>query len=271
MSKIEDLKANFSDFNRPNLYGVYISPKANFYNQGDRNLIGMLAHEATYPGFTFTTEGFWSNNVQTQFINKIDYDPITFSFYIDRDNNILKFFDAWKKQILDEYYRLRFYDEYISTIEIELMDRQLNTTAIATIIDAFPVNIEPIQLAYSQNDTVMSITVSFQFKKVDYFIVDTQAQPKSDLAMKTKSWKDYVTLENLRRGVNLVSKIKSYRRIVENPNAYDIVTNARRAWSKTGSNGTLFGSGNKSSSDGSSSHLIANASKAFNITRNISA
>lgn len=227
MTKINDFKTSFSDFLRPNLYAVYFFPKKNFFQQ-DKNQIGMLSHETTFPFMTFTTNSFWYNNKETFFVNKIDYDPASFNFYVDRDNIILGFFDAWIKQIIDSEHRLGYYDDYVSTIEVELFDRQMKTSAIATIIDAYPVNITSMDLAYAQNDAILNLNVSFQFRDIEYNFVKAGAQQKDQTAKKVKSWKDFLTLGNLRRGVNTLSKIKNYRRMIENGSTYDIVTNARK-------------------------------------------
>ena len=226
-NKIDDLKASFSDFLRPNMYGVYIFPNTTFLSKFQQG-IGMLSHEATFPFYTFTTDEFWYNNKLTAVANKIDYDPAAFSFYVDRDNVILDFFDAWSKQVINHSHQLGYYDDYIARIEVELYDRRLQTVAVATLLDAYPVNIDSLGLGYAQNDEISNLRVTFQFREVEYEMMTVERQSAGAIEQKAKSWRDWLALGNIRRGVNILSKIKNYRRMIENGNVYDAVTNARK-------------------------------------------
>jgi len=230
-SKIDELTSSFSDFLRPNLYAVYIFPKSITTGTG-KNVIGMLCHEAVFPFHTFTTNSYWYNNKETSFINKIDYDPATFTFYVDRDNVLFDFFNKWNKNIYNEDHQFGFYDDYISTIEIEIFDRRMQTSAIATLVDAYPINFQSLDLGYSQNDAVMTFQVSFQFKEVLYNFFKAPKQDPREILPKISSWKDLLTLGNVRRGVNMVSKLKNYRRTIENGNVYDIARIAKKAYNK---------------------------------------
>lgn len=229
MTALTDFASKFNDLARGNLYTIYIFPNKNFYNIQD-NTIGLLAHEATFPYQTFTSKEFNFNNTNTKVANKIDYDPATFSFYTDTSNIINGFFDAWRNEIIDNNGRMGYYDDYISSVDIEVFDRRGNIIATAHLIDAWPSNFASQTLAYNQNDTLLNLQVSFNYKKIEY---EFQASPKQQSAKainKPKTWSDFVNLSNVRRGINLVSKLKSYERTIKNPNAYDIITNSQKAF-----------------------------------------
>lgn len=243
--KINDLTSKFSDFLRPNLYAVYIFPKSNFADYEDYG-IGLLCNQASFPFYTFTTVNAWYNNKQNYLINKIDYDPITFSFFVDKFNKTLKFFDLWRKQIIDDDHKIGFYDDYISFIDIEIIDGNGETAAIATLENAFPINIESIPLSYDANDQIINMSVSFQFNNIIYDFVDRAKQQKIKTSIETPS----NLLSKIRQGVNMVSKIKNYGYMIQNANAYDIVTNSNTAF-------------NRLSSNSGGNDMIGNASKMF--------
>lgn len=243
---ISDLTSNFTDFLRPNLYLTYIMPKKRF---ADFENLGLICNEATFPYHTFNTTDTFYNNRNYSFVNKIDYDPATFSFFVDKFNKTFKFFDAWNKQIIDENFMLGFYDDYVAQIDIELIDRLGDVAAIATLIDAFPVNINSIALSYGENDSVMNMQVSFKFREISYEFIDRPKQQKLDVS-NLSYWKDLFTVGNLRKGVNMISKLKNYRYMIENGNVYDIVSQA----------GSIF-SGIKSSRAGSSIESAVNIFK----------
>jgi len=217
---LDDLKTKFSDFLRPNIYVIYITPNKPFYQQ-DTNLIGILCHEATFPFYTFTTNSFFYNNVETHLLNKIDYDPATFNFYVDKDNVILGFFDAWFKQMINEDHQFGYYDDYISTIDIEMYDRRFQLAAKATLRDAFPINLESMNLAYAQNDTITNLQVSFQFKQIEYTFQRTNKQDFND-----KRGTERRTPIDIVKGINIITKMID-KEPVKNLKTYDIVAKAK--------------------------------------------
>ena len=221
---INDLKSNFSDFIRPNLYAVYIFTKDFVYNEN----IAILTAEATFPFCTFTTNTMNYNNRNVSMVNGIDLDPATFSFYVDRENILMNFFDTWKSKIMNENFQFGYYDDYVAKIEIDIFDRQYQRVSKATLIDAFPVNFNSFSLGYANNDTIQNLEVSFTYKQIEYeyFKVEKQA-PKPPFVED----ENFLTLGNLRRGVNLVSKMKNYVHQIKQGNPHDILSNARHVWS----------------------------------------
>lgn len=268
-TNLSQLSAKFTDFLRPNLYAVYIFPKSNFANYTDLGL-ALLCNEAAFPFFTLITTDVFYNNHENSVVNKIDFDPVSFSFFVDKFNKTLKFFDDWRKIMIDENYMIGFYDDYISQIDIELIDRAGNTAAIASLMDAYPINIEAINLSYGENDTIINLQTSFKFKHIEYSFVDRPQQTAADDAAAPKTWKDYVNLSNIRKGVNMISKIKDYRRMIENGNVYDAVTQAGNIFSitKGSRQGGLLGDAvnifKQPKTSNKSFDIISKAEKLFN-------
>jgi len=217
---LDELKTSFSDFLRPNIYVIYITLNKPFHQQ-DTNLIGILCHEATFPFYTFTTNSFFYNNVESHILNKIDYDPATFNFYVDKDNVILGFFDSWFKRMLNENHQFGYYDDYVSTIDIEMYDRRFQLAAKATLIDAFPINLESLNLAYAQNDAILNLQVSFQFKQIEYTFQRTDKQSFIDKYRLDQNIPTKVT-----KGISIVSKMKDAN-VVKNLSKYDVVAKAK--------------------------------------------
>ena len=71
---------------------------------------------------------------------------------------------------------------------------------------------------------------SFKFKYISYTYIDRPQQTNTPDAV-TKTWKDFITLGNIRKGVNLISKVKEYRRMIENGNVYDVISQAGNVFS----------------------------------------
>ena len=271
---LEHLTAQFTDFLRPNLFEVYIFPKTNFANFDDDG-IGVLCNEASLPFYTFTTTDMFYNNKNYSFVNKIDFDPISISFYVDKFNKVLKFFDLWKNQIIDENYQFGYYDDYISQIMVNVLDTRGEFAVTAILHDAFLLNINPINLAFSESDAVMHMQASFKFNHIDYFFHD-RAKQEGPMQWIKDSGYNWLTLANLRRGINLVEKLKNYRHMIKNGNVYDLISEggnvfntvfkgARQGSVLNGITGIVKKNGyGSNASSSSSTSIVKKASDLFN-------
>lgn len=161
---LENLKASFADFLRPNFYQVTFT--GNLF--GDF-AFGFLTKGATFPFFTYNTTAVQYNNLPRNFVQSIDYDPITFEFLVDDGLKVIRFFDSWRKLVMNDGSRtFNYKDEYSGNIEIELLNRKQFMRAKCTILDAFPVNIDNIPLAMDANDQIMTLSTSFRYDDIIY-------------------------------------------------------------------------------------------------------
>lgn len=161
---LENLKASFSDFLRPNYYGVVFS--GNLFGEQE---FGFLTRGATFPFHTYNTTNAFYNNLSRHYANSVDYDPVTFNFLVDDGLKVLRFFDSWRKLIMNDGSRtFNYKEEYTGNIEVELLNRKQFWRARVTLLDAFPVNMENIALAADSNDQIMELTVSFRYDDVRY-------------------------------------------------------------------------------------------------------
>jgi hypothetical protein len=161
---LENLKASFSDFLRPNLFQVTFS--GNLFGEYE---FGFLTKGATYPFMTYNTTSIQYNNMPRHFAQSVDYDPISFEFMVDDGLKVLRFFDKWRKLVMNDGSRtFNYKDEYSGNIEIELLNRKQFMRAKCTILDAFPVNIDNLALNAETNDQILSMSVSFRYDDVMY-------------------------------------------------------------------------------------------------------
>lgn len=105
----------------------------------------------------------------------VDYggDAITMTFYVDRDMNVKKFFDAWTEYIIDDAnYTVRyqkgdrdFYEAYIQPIDIFQLNEQDQPTYAIKLVDAFPRNIGILELNAASLNTPHRLNVTFAYRK----------------------------------------------------------------------------------------------------------
>jgi hypothetical protein len=86
-------------------------------------------------------------------------------FYVDREMKVKKYFDAWAHLcIASSKFTARYLKEYAFDLQILQLDEQDNTTYNVKLIEAFPTNIGPMQLAQGSNDTFHRLPVTITYR-----------------------------------------------------------------------------------------------------------
>ena len=110
------------------------------------------------------------------------YEPITLSFYVDREMQVKYLFDRWMDKIASPATRkYNYYDDYVCNIAISVFDNYAesspgsrmdsplrwteknNETYVVVLHEAYPKSVSAVQLDQANKD-VMKVTVTFQYK-----------------------------------------------------------------------------------------------------------
>ena len=160
MKGIHAFKAQMSrGFARPNLFKVAISKT----KPSDQPAYQMRCFQAQIPGHNIATTdkdiGFRSIAYQKIFSDMI------LGFYVDADLKQLKYFQQWIDTIVDKTTNHhRYYDDYVGRVTITQENRLGEEVAIWTLHDAYPKQIDPIQLDYGTNDAVMTCNATITYR-----------------------------------------------------------------------------------------------------------
>jgi hypothetical protein len=159
MPTIMDFQAQMKDFMRPNKFNVEIGKT----KTGSRERFVTGCFQAQIPGNTIATTdkdiGFRSVAYQTI------YSDMILGFYCDSKMRELKFWQDWINSIhKKETNQWAYYDDYKSEITITPIDRKDRSVATWTLHDAYPKQIDPIQLDYGTNDAVMTINATITYR-----------------------------------------------------------------------------------------------------------
>ena len=193
MPGITEFKAQFSKgFARPNLFRVAIS-KARTSEQPKYQ---MGCFQAQIPGSNISTTdkdiGFRSVAYQKIFSDVI------LGFYVDEELSELKFWQDWINRIVrSDPNRHEYYDEYIGLITITQINRKGDDVATWTLHDAYPKQVDPVQLDYGTNDAVMTCNATITYR---YYTVEFKKVVKIDERGEkqyTKTTKTDITETNL--------------------------------------------------------------------------
>ena len=160
MPGISAFKAQFSKgFARPNLFRVAIS----LIKASKQAKYQMSCFQAQIPGNNIATtdkdSGFRSIAYQKIFSDVI------LGFYVGGDLTQLKYWQEWIDQIIDPITNHHsYYKDYISTIKITQENRSGDDVATWTLHDAYPKQVDPIQLDYGTNDAVMTCNTTITYR-----------------------------------------------------------------------------------------------------------
>jgi len=159
MSSIMKFQAQMKGFMRPNKFTVQIGAT----KAGSRERIAISCFQCQIPGNVIATTdkdvGFRSVAYQTI------YSDIILGFYADDKLRELKFWQDWIESIHNrKTNRWAYYDDYKCEIIITPINRRGEDVASWTLHDAYPKQIDPIQLDYGTNDAVMTINATITYR-----------------------------------------------------------------------------------------------------------
>ena len=212
--RISDFKTTMDRFGgpaRPNLFEVLISKAPEPSSSMDARSISFFCNQVNFPGVQ-VEQGQMTNVAQlpTSFPMRMTPQPITCTFLLDSDHNVLSFFHNWLQRVMNFStktgtfgaidgeqlpYELGYKDEYACRMNI----RHYSTESLGkgsqakyyetTMENIYPFAISDTALAWDSNDQFATITVSFAYDQIYYSgdKVGTQIQRKSGGLLDTLS------------------------------------------------------------------------------------
>lgn len=151
---------------------------------GTQDLISLSCTEASLPGSTLATydiDNDYHGVSEKHAYRRLYDDRADFTFYVDHDYRIIRFFEAWISYIVGEsisdaksvkdknyFYRVKFPDKYqTDNLYITKFERDTDTSGTMLgykFMQAFPVSINSMPVSYDQSQ-LLKCTVSFQYSR----------------------------------------------------------------------------------------------------------
>lgn len=123
------------------------------------------------------------NHMNRKFVVGADTDPIKMTFYVDRSNNVMKFFTTWHDKIYKKATytgAMNYKDDYGATIDIFMINKNTTDTGTdstfkCTLIGAYPAFIEPINLN-NNNTELVELNVTFEYDMLGHTPISYQGE-----------------------------------------------------------------------------------------------
>ena len=198
---IRDFKSRALNIAQTSLYQLTIVPPQGAPFVPDMETIALLCTEASLPGSSLATHDVTNDfhGVSEKMAYRRIYDQeISLTFYVDREYNVVNFFEQWIEYIAggsqtdyrreNAFYRMNYPDSYRSRLYISKFEKDhhsmrrsplpARTAAKRTLdydfVSAFPLSITSMPVSYNQSD-LLKCNVSFSF--IRYVINDRSTVP----------------------------------------------------------------------------------------------
>ena len=187
---INDIRSRFQTVALDNKYQVFIEPNLNVYNAAaqagisrrfvDEDL-GLYVSEAVLPGSSFAdveVSGDRQGITERMPFKRI-YDDVTFTFMVDRDYKVVKFFEAWVQFINplhgdtdgkahDQVMTLSYPKDYKCTMSIAKFNKDSFRSGRGYVyycfIRSWPLSVAPVPVSYGAGG-MLKLNVTFRYER----------------------------------------------------------------------------------------------------------
>ena len=213
--EIPQLSTNMVDNNNSNLANHIIRYGRLSDDQFVSRKLGLLCSDASLPTSSYATAEVKDNfvGVTQEFAHTRLYADTDFTFYVDKNYDSIKFFEAWMDYIsgagVDQktdkgYFRRMAYPDYykVSEMKITKFERDIKTILEYKFINAFPKSMTAIPVAYGAAD-LLKVTVSFNYDRyIMNSSVNTSLTPEQQKELNAGLIADRIQSEQNKPGFN---------------------------------------------------------------------
>lgn len=128
--------------------------------------VNIKCHTVTFPQRSLRTYTHNQNSAPFEVPFTAVYDPVTMMFYSDGFMDTREFLENWQFTVVNgQSNTLNFYKEFVSDVELYVLDETDVRTYGVRLINAFPIAVGAVDFAYSNFDNPTVITATFAYKR----------------------------------------------------------------------------------------------------------
>ena len=154
---------------RTNRFELVISLPAILGGRVDeQRVVSLLCETASLPLLNINVKPhrIYGPNYQRPITSEYGGEGIPFTFHVDREMKVKRFFEDWMEFIINRNsYNVAYQSQYVTTIEVNQLDEQNNITYSASIEDAFPRNLNLMELNNAAQNQTHRLTVLFAYRR----------------------------------------------------------------------------------------------------------
>lgn len=149
----------------PSRYEVVIQNPAATAN--DDRLVSLFCESAGFPELNIQTKPFRMFGPSHQMPAVVEYGGagLLMTFLLDRDYLVKRYFDAWMHMVhMPGFFNLNYREVYVRNILITQLDRADNESYTMRLWQAFPRQMQLLELNNGAKDTISKLQVVFAFR-----------------------------------------------------------------------------------------------------------
>lgn len=145
-------------------FRVMIMPPASISDLMSAQQLMFRCESATLPGRTLATSDLRIYGPTEKYPYQTTYDDITLTFICSGDMVEKTFFDGWLELINpSSKWNFEYKESYVTTIEINQLDRLGNIPYKIKLLDAYPVSINQLDLDWYNSEAYHKLSVTFAY------------------------------------------------------------------------------------------------------------
>lgn len=134
------------------------------YNQ---KLISLYVEQTSIPllNIAVKSQKIFGPSYQRPFASEYGGEGISLNFHVDRNMAVRNFFEDWMHLIVNKNnFTIGYQEEYATTLNIRQLDEQDNVTYEVELIEAFPRNMNLMDLNHSASNQTHRLSVLFAYR-----------------------------------------------------------------------------------------------------------
>lgn len=154
-------------FARTNRFEVFVVPPAGLRNNSYGDLVSLYVEQASFPLLNIATKQFkiFGPTYQRPITSEYGGEGISLTFHVDREMRVKKFFEDWMHIIIDPVtFEVSYQSEYTTKILIRQLDEQENVTHEIELLEAFPRNMNLMELNNSSTNQTHRLNILFAYR-----------------------------------------------------------------------------------------------------------
>lgn len=154
-------------FARTNRFEVLIVPPPGLSNYNYGELISLYVEQASLPLLNIQTKAvkIFGPTYQRPVTSEYGGEGISLTFHVDSSMEVRKFFEDWMHLIVDPVtFEVNYQSEYITKILIRQLDEQDNVTHEIELLEAFPRNMNLMELNNSATNQTHRLNIIFAYR-----------------------------------------------------------------------------------------------------------
>lgn len=134
---------------------------------GDGDLVNLYCEQTNFPMMNINTKSFkiFGPAYQRPMSSEYGGEGLSMTFHVDRDMKVKKFFEEWMHRIVDkDTFAVSYQENYATTITIKQLDEQENVTHEIELLEAFPRNMNLMELNNSSSNQTHRLNMLFAYR-----------------------------------------------------------------------------------------------------------